>query len=158
MIWGSIVADRMGPLVVWDPTWGKITSNAYVEHITKPIIAPFYEQETLLSWPYCTYLMQDGAPAHRAKATVAAEKDLRIIRLKWPASSPDLNPIETIWRTMKTKLDDLPTRPTTIPQMTRAIRTMWTELNPSIHTVPHITSMPARIQAVIAANGGHTKY
>ena len=40
--------------------------------------------------------MQDSAPAHRSKATLVAEKELRIMRLEWPASSPDLNPIEAI--------------------------------------------------------------
>ena len=69
MIWGSIVADRIGPLVVWEKSWGKITSKAYVQHITEPIIGPFYNSEIQRSWPYCTYLMQDGAPAHRAKHT-----------------------------------------------------------------------------------------
>ena len=76
MVWGAIVADRMGPLVVWDSSWGKITSKAYVEHITKPVIGPFYDKELYHSWPYCTYVMQDGAPAHRAKNTQLEEKKL----------------------------------------------------------------------------------
>ena len=39
-------------------------------------------RETRLSWPYCTHLMQDGAPAHRSKATLVAEKELRTMRLE----------------------------------------------------------------------------
>ena len=32
--WGAIVADRTGPLVVWDNSWGKICSQSYITHIT----------------------------------------------------------------------------------------------------------------------------
>ena len=149
---------RTGPLVIWDPSWRKINSTAYVNHITQPVLSPFYETETHFSWPYCTYVMQDGAPAHRAKHTQAEEKKLGIIRLDWPASSPDLNPIETLWRTMKKRLDNLPIRPASAPAMIEELQKMWAELIPVIDFVPHITSMPARIKAVIAANGGHTKY
>jgi len=102
--------------------------------------------------------MQDGAPAHRAKHTQEVEDSFSITRLEWPASSPDLNPIETLWHTMKHRLDNLPRRPTTVPQMVEALRTMWTELQASTDPLPHIISMPVRIKAVIAANGGYTKY
>lgn len=84
------------------------------------------------------YLMQDGAPAHRAKHTQAKVKKLGIIRLEWLASSPDLNPIETLWRTMKRRLSNLSTRPTTVPQMVTALQTMFVELNSQTDTLPHI--------------------
>ena len=74
------------------------------------------------------------------------------------AASPDLNPIKNVWRVMKDKLDDLPIRPTTIPEMIQVLENMWNNLNPQVDTLPYITSLPARIKAVIAANGGHTKY
>ena len=110
------------------------------------------------SWPYLTYLMQDGVPAHRAKSTREFEEKNRVVRLEWPASSPDLNPIETVWRNMKARLDRLPVRPTTVTEMTQEIQAMWRNLDPKVDTLPYIQSMPTRIKAVIAANGGHTKY
>ena len=41
-------------------------------------------------------LMQDGAPGHSTASTLweLSERGVRII--KWPAFSPDLNPIETV--------------------------------------------------------------
>ena len=59
----------------------KINSKAYVNHITQPILSLFYKTETHFTWPYCTYVMQDGAPAHRAKHTQEEEKKLGTTRL-----------------------------------------------------------------------------
>ena len=158
MVWGAICADRIGPLVIWDKEWGNITSKAYVEHITDPVLAPFYQRQLIHSFPYPTYVMQDGAPANRAKNTQDAEKKHGITRLEWPPSSPDLNPIETIWRIMKDKLEDSPVRPSTIPDMIQLLESLWNNLDPHVDILPHIISLPTRIKAVIEARGGHTKY
>ena len=40
--------------------------------------------------------MQDGAPGHTARQTLE-DLDVRAVRyLRWPAFSPDLNPIEAV--------------------------------------------------------------
>ena len=46
-------------------------------------------------------LMQDDAPEHVARETLAefAERDVRLIF--WPPYSSDLNPIEMIWDDIK---------------------------------------------------------
>ena len=59
---------------------------------------------------------------------------------------------------MKARLDCLPIRPTTIVEMTQEIQAMWRNLDPKVDTLLFIQSLPTRIKAVIAANGGHTKY
>ena len=59
---------------------------------------------------------------------------------------------------MKSWLDDYPIRPTTALEVIDNVCTVWDELNPVVDTLPHIISMPLRVRAVIAANGGHTKY
>ena len=51
MIWGAICADRIGLLVVWDKEWWNITSKAYVEHITKPALIPWYNRQRMYSFP-----------------------------------------------------------------------------------------------------------
>ncbi|VDB83850.1 Bgt-50199 [Blumeria graminis f. sp. tritici] len=47
------------------------------------------------------FVMQDNAPAH-TEANTTENMSQRLIQLIfWPANSPDLNPIEAVWKRMK---------------------------------------------------------
>ena len=43
--------------------------------------------------------------------------------LKWPENSPDLNPIERLWRLIKQKVSTL--NPTTLDELNRTIKDIW---------------------------------
>lgn len=47
------------------------------------------------------YVMQDNAPPHKSGQTVREFERRRISLPKWPAISPDLNPIQNEWSYMK---------------------------------------------------------
>ena len=72
-------------------------------------------------------------------------------------TSPDLNPIENLWAIVKKR----PRKHncTTKTELTTAILQTWFE-NPEIQNICKnmVDSMPNRVQKVIAALGGHTKY
>ncbi|RKF75302.1 hypothetical protein GcM1_234014 [Golovinomyces cichoracearum] len=46
-------------------------------------------------------LMQDGTPSHAAERTMEALWVERLELNTWPPLSPDLNPIESDWNTLK---------------------------------------------------------
>ena len=154
MIWGAISGEGIGPLLFWDKTWGNITAASYIEH-TLPLVEDFFAQQSHSDYVF----MHDLAPSHAAKKTVNYLKKASIVVLTWPANSPDLNPIEHIWREIKGRLYKLPLkeRPTNLAALRDRVSQIWNELDQA--WIRHlIDSMPERLQAVIDAEGGHTKY
>jgi hypothetical protein len=75
--------------------------------------------------------------------------------LDWPPYSPDLNPIENLWPRVHALMDKL--HPTTDEAVADAFVNCWPDLSLDLFT-DYAQSMPARIAAVIEANGDATKY
>lgn len=101
--------------------------------------------------------MHDSAPCHKAKICTQYLSQVDIPVLPWPGNSPDLNPIETLWAIVKKRLSerDVSNRSDLIATIVQ----IW-HRDPSIvdTCAKLIESMPRRIQAVIDAKGGHTKF
>ena len=75
--------------------------------------------------------------------------------LKWPAMSPDLNPIENLWQILKRKLKG--NRFQSMDKLWGAVQVAWNDIH--IDTlITLVDSLPKRINAVIRARGGPTKY
>ena len=105
-------------------------------------------------------LVQDGATAYTAKATQAwCGKNLRnfVAKTKWPANSPDLNPVENLWSIMDREVYKDPS-PKNMDHLKRRLRQSWKNIKPStFRDLSH--SMPRWLQNVIKKNkeGGGTQ-
>ena len=100
--------------------------------------------------------MQDGAPCHKSKASMAFLAENRLHVLPWPGNSPDINLIENLWNQMKRKVEEL--QPGNLKELKTTIATVWATKTTLEECQKLARSMPRRIQAVLAAGGGHTKY
>jgi hypothetical protein len=153
MIWGSITSYGKGPLIVFEKDWGTVTGEVYRQHIV-PIIHHFKRTHALsLQGP--PILMEDGAAAHRAHQTQALHEQLGILKMKWPANSPDLNPIENVWRILKYRVGLH--FPRTGEAVRQAVQEEWAKLQLEDFS-KYVSNMRERCLAVIAANGGPTRW
>ena len=85
--------------------------------------------------------------------------------MKWPAQSPDLNPIENLWQQIKIRFHErfmaTESRPSRSLDMRlcyeNILKELWyTQSQDLIDTL--VESMPRRVQAVIEAKGKGTEY
>jgi len=104
MIWGAIGWDYKSELVFMEklPTRRGICSKAYLQQVLEPIVFPLFDT---LNAEYI--FIEDGAKVYASSARLLRlEHGIR--SFKWPPSSPDLNPIEKVWRWIKEELKKLP--------------------------------------------------
>ena len=69
------------------------------------------------------WFLQDSAPFHANKSTRAFLIRENIPHLPWPGNSPDLNPIENLWKQMKKKVDER--EPSSLVDLKNNILAVW---------------------------------
>jgi transposase len=103
------------------------------------------------------YLQEDNAPVHTAKITQSFKAEQQVQSIKWPAQSPDLNPIENLWDECSRRIRQRPDKPKNLDDLEKIVKEEWQRV-PIRVCEKLIDSMPKRLQAVIDANGGPTRY
>jgi ketohexokinase/beta-glucosidase len=90
MFWSSFNGITKGPSIFWEKKWGTIGSVTYCQYIV-PLVHGWITMNPGLQF------MQDNAPGHVAVNTTQDFRERGIIMVFWPAYSPDLNRIKTLW-------------------------------------------------------------
>ncbi len=148
MIWAAMSSAGVGPLCFLKSTVNAAIYQEILVHFMLPSADKLYGDADFI-------FQQDLAPAHTAKGTKSWFNDHGVTVLDWPANSPDLNPIDSLWGIVKRKMRD--TRPNNADKLKATVKETWASIPPQqCHKL--ITSMPRQIEAVIKAKGAPTKY
>ena len=151
MFWGCFSGlHGKGPGLFWEKDWGSINKDTYCAH-TVPIIHGWIRMHPEL------ILMQDNAPGHAASFTRQEFCSRGVEMIFWPAFSPDLNPIETVWNIMKDYIQANYEEKLSYDRLKKAVKEAW-EVIEDKTLIELLSSMHERCTAVIAANGMHTKF
>ncbi len=97
----------------------------------------------------------DNDPKHTAKATKEWLKKKHIKVLEWPSQSPDLNPIENLWRELKVRVAKH--QPRNLNDLERICKEEWDKIPPEM-CANLVTNYKKRLTSVIANKGFATKY
>lgn len=152
LVWGCMSASGVGDLVFID---GKMDQRLYL-NILQHHLQPSVQR---LGLPDNWIFQQDNDPKHTA-LTVKTWLLYRVPRqLRSPPQSADLNPIEHLWDELdrRIRLPHVRSRITSVATLKTALREAWDEI-PRDVTSNSVFSMQRRLQAVLEAHGGPTKY
>ena len=101
--------------------------------------------------------MDDNSHPHRAHLVNEFLHDNNIARLEWPACSPDMNPIEHAWDTLKRAVFGRGDPLTTLRDLRRIAVEEWDNLEQQ-DLDELVDSMPRRIRPCIKGRGRATGY
>jgi len=147
MVWGAISPAGVGPLVRME---GNVDADEYLNAFRYRLwrwYPGLYNQSMIFQ--------DDNASSHTAGLANEWFEKYGILRLEWPSKSPDCNIIEDIWNHLKYQLrgkiyDDE-------DELWDCLCKEWNRVPISLIESLY-ESLPKRMQAVIQANGGVTKY
>lgn len=154
--WAAAGFKFKSDMVIYDTgnAYGKMNQKTYINQILEPIIKPWTEKAYLRKYPDWL-LEEDRDSSHTAKDVVKWKKQNKIedrYYLNLP-HSPDIAPIENLWRPAKAPLkrhphwDDFETR--------ELIKEGWYCVKQEyINAV--VESMPKRLADVVASDGQFT--
>lgn len=152
-VFGGLCGSELLPLYVCS---GTFTGDQYRDVLSElywPVL-----RDKFGTRPFT--FQQDNSPVHRSAAVrewAETEPDFQKAILFQPPYSPCLNPIEHVWARMKRNLRDKNLRGR--GDLTEAIVNEWNTLSENAEFLCSLSgSMPDRLEAVIAARGGATKY
>lgn len=154
-----------GRLLIWAAIWKNGRSELHVQknnmnsegyvHVLERNILPL---SVNLGDPSTDWiLMDDNATCHRSSLTNAFKSQTGIRTLRWPARSPDLNPIENVWSLLKRAVRRSLRPGDDISRLEVLLRQEWERLNQAIIN-RLIESMSSRVRQVIQCSGKMTKY
>jgi transposase len=151
MVWGCMGWNGVGMLTEVE---GRMDAKQYVEIMDQHLPQSMEDLGIPLEK---AIFQQDNDPKHTSKLAQTWLKDHGIQVMDWPAQSPDLNPIEHLWEHLKRQLNRHPDSPQGVWELWERVEAEWCEIKAE-ECQKLIESMPRRIEAVIKAKGGHTKY
>ncbi|GFW65106.1 transposable element Tcb2 transposase [Trichonephila clavipes] len=124
LVYGGISIDwRTDPYIIRD---GPLTARRYRDEILRPIEVPY---AAAIGDDFL--LMDNNCRPHHANLVENFLFEEGIVRMEWPACSPDMNPIEHVWDALGRQLPGRQPPPQTFQEQERALLEEWDRIPPT---------------------------
>uniref|UniRef100_A0A8C5LSE1 Transposase n=1 Tax=Leptobrachium leishanense TaxID=445787 RepID=A0A8C5LSE1_9ANUR len=148
MLWGYFFAKGPGRLI---RVKGRMNGAMYREILRENLLPSARALKMKRGWVF----QQDNDPKHTARATKERLRKKHIKVLEWPSQSPDLNPIENLWRELKVRVAQR--QPQNITALEEICMEEWAKI-PATVCENLVKTYRKRLTSVIANKGYITKY
>lgn len=151
-VWGWMSASGPGELAEIS---GRMNSEQYtsiLDEVLLPSLNVYFPELMPIDF------VQDNSGVHNSRFTQAWFSRNRnfVNSLPWPPKSPDLNPIENLWGLMVQEWDSNQAR--TREALVRHVHEIWDSFRGNNVCYNMVSSMQERLQDVINAEGGYTRF
>ncbi|KAI4878999.1 hypothetical protein NFI96_023403 [Prochilodus magdalenae] len=149
MLWGCFSAQRdQGRLV---RVHERMNGAMYCEILGANLLPSARAMKMKRGWVF----QHDNDPKHTARATKEWLRKKHFKVLEWPSQSPDLNPIENLWRELKVRVARR--QPQNITALEEICMEEWANI-PATVCANLVKTYRKRLTSVIANKGYTTKY
>lgn len=143
MLWGCFAASGTGSLV---RVHGIMKKENYVDILRDNMQKSARSLALGRRWVF----QQDNDPKHTSKLVQQFLKDTKTKVLEWPAQSPDLNPIENLWRVLKVNVHAR--KPRNLDQLEQFAMEEWAKI-PQETCANLVKNYSKRLLSVVAQKG-----
>ncbi len=148
MLWGCFSAKGTGRLHRIE---GRMDEAMYRSFFANNLLPSVRALKMGRGWVF----QHDNDPKHTARATKEWLRKKHFKVLEWPSQSPELNPIENLWRELKLRFAQR--QPQHLKDLEKTCMEEWAKL-PSAVCANLIENYRKRLTSVIVNKGFCTKY
>ncbi len=148
MLWGCFSAKGPGRLI---RVKERMNGAMYREILSENLLPSARALKMKRGWVF----QHDNDPKHTARATKEWLRKKHFKVLEWPSQSPDLNPIENLWRELKVRVAQR--QPQNITALEEICMEEWAKI-PATVCENLVKTYRKRLTSVIANKGYITKY
>ena len=148
ILWGCFSAKGTGRLHRIE---GRMDGAMYREILANNLLPSVRALKMGRGWVF----QHDNDPKHTARATKEWLRKKHLKVLEWPSQSPDLNPIENLWRELKVRVAQR--QPQNLKALEEICKEEWAKI-PAAMCANLVKNYRKRLISVIANKGFCTKY
>ena len=149
MVWVGFCYTFKGLLFFFN---GTVNADSYVKHLKNNFL-PWYIEQNFKP----VYFQHDNAPPHVSQVTKKSLVEWGLHVLKWPANSPDLNPVENLWKLLSDAVYANGKQYISIKELEKAIKEAYEKIDPD-QLENLVKSMEKRLALVLLKQEEKIKY